>query len=161
MFRDVAPISFVKAFVGHCVHNAGRLDKVGAAAQALEYADTPEPFWTMLAPQEAGAPYHSWFAIEGEGSPFLLGISEAPLNGKTFQMCAVSNPFMDADIALEALQTIVSLGTTLTDETIAGQRYRAWLVPDIVQDAFIAASDIQNMGSTGVTLSIAAPKLYE
>jgi hypothetical protein len=160
-FREVAPASFVNAFVGHCVHNPGRLDKVGAAAKALEYADTPEPFWTMLAPQDPSASYHSWFVIEGEGSPYLLGISEAPLRGTTYQICAVSNPFLDEKVALNALNKLMALGASSTDETVAGQRYRTWFVPEVLEGAFLSASDIKAMGASGVTLSLAAPKQYE
>ena len=160
MFRAVAPRDFVVAFVGHCVHNPGRLDKVGAAAVALGYADTPEPFWTMFAPQGGDALYHSWFVVEGEGSPYMLGISEAPLDGETYQICAVSNPFLGADVALKELGLLMELGSVVSDETIAGQRTRVWITPDVLEGAFITSNDIGGMGYEGVTLAPAAPKQY-
>lgn len=160
MFRAVEPRAFVIAFVGHCVQNPGRLDKVGSAAEALGYADTPEPFRTMLSPQDGKAPYQSWFVVEGEGSPFLLGISAAPLNGRIYQICAVSNPFMDADSALEEMTTFVELGSAISDETLAGQRARVWLTPSILEGAFITSNDIGGTGYEGVTLALAAPKQY-
>lgn len=161
MFREVEPISMVRAFVGHCVRNPGRLDKVGAIAEAMQYASTPEPFWTLLAPQEYDAPYHSWFVIEGEGSPFLLGISEAPIRNETYQICSVSNPFIEPEVALEALRTLVNIEALVSDETTAGQRIRSWSTNEILEGSFVSATDFSAMGSSGVTLSSAAPKQYQ
>ena len=133
MFRAVKPSDLVSAFLGHCVHNPGRLDKVEAAADALGYATTPEPFWTMLSPQAADALYHSWFVIEGEGAPFLLGISEGPFENELYQICAVSNPFLNADDVLESLKKFVQLDDQFADEVIAGQRTRTWIVPKVLR----------------------------
>ncbi len=114
----------------------------------------------MLAPQAGDALYHSWFVVEGEGSPYMLGISEAQLNGVTNQICAVSNPFLSADMVVQELGRLVELGRVISDETIAGQRTRVWLTPDILEGAFITSNDIGGMGYEGVTLAIAAPKQY-
>ncbi|MBS0124685.1 hypothetical protein [Thetidibacter halocola] len=160
-FRDVEPSDFANAFIGLCAQNPGRLDKVGSIATAMEWATTPEPFWTMLAPQDPNIPYHSWFATDGEGTPLLLGISEAPMFGKTYQICAVSNPFMGAERALEEVKKFVPLGTPITDESIAGQRIRTWDASALLAGAFLASSDIAGMGAEGVTLSVSAPKQYE
>lgn len=159
-FRVVEPRSFVTAFLGHCVQNPGRLDKVGAAATALGYAETPEPFWTMLGPQEVDAHYHSWFVVEGDGAPYFLGISEGQFDSETYQICAVSNPFMEAENAIAVLKEFMELPEANSDETIAGSRTRLWLTPRILDGAYVSANDIGEMGSDGVTLAIGAPKQY-
>ena len=159
-FREVQPIAFVHAFLGTCAQNPGRLDKVGAAATALGWAETPEPLRTLLSPQATNAPFQSWFVIEGEGAPVLVGISEGSFKGQTYQFCAVSNPFMDSETALKKLATYVELNTPDSDETVAGQRTRLWLTPSILDGSFLQVSDIGGMGYKGVTLSIAAPKQY-
>jgi hypothetical protein len=159
-FRAVTPQEFANTFVGICVSNPGRLDKVGAIADALELADTPEPFWTLYAPQEAEAPYHSWFAIEGTGAPFVISISEAPFQEQIYQICSVSNPFMNANLALQQLDKFVSLNLSITDETVAGSRYRIWSAADILEGVLISANDSEAIGGEGITLSILAPKQY-
>jgi hypothetical protein len=160
VFSGVKPNDFVVAFLGHCVQNPGRLDKIGAGAEALGYADAPEPFWTMFAPQNSEAPYHSWFVVKGQGSPYLLGISEAPLYRRTYQICSISNPYLDAESVLRELRRFVELGDPIADDSVAGQRTRVWNTPSVLADAFLTSSDIGGMGYEGVTVSLAAPKQY-
>ena len=160
LFRAVEPSDLITAFVGTCVQSPGRLDKVGAFAEAMDYATTPEPYWTMFAPQSASASYHSWMVAEGQGAPYTLGISEAPLRDELYQICVVSNPFMNADDALRELKELVTLSKKIADDETAGNRIQVWMTPSILEGSFISLTDIRAMGVDGMTLSIAAPKQY-
>ncbi|GHE98154.1 hypothetical protein GCM10016455_18530 [Aliiroseovarius zhejiangensis] len=158
--RSVEPKDFISAFLGNCAQNPGRLDKVGAIASTLGYAELPKEYELLLAPQDPQAPFQGWIATDGPGAPFLIGISEGKLRGVTYQFCAVSNPFLDAERAMDILEQHIQLSQPYVDESTAGQRYRAWLVDEVLSGAFLSTTDIGGMGYRGLTLSIAAPKQY-
>ena len=160
LFRAVEPNDLITAFVGTCVQSPGRLDKVGAFAEAMDYKTTPEPYWTIFGPQNASTPYHSWTVSEGQGAPYLLGVSEAEMRGQIYQMCVVSNPFMDVDDSLRELRKLVKLGEKVADDVTAGSRVQVWMTPSIVEGSFIGVTDIKEMGVDGMSLSIGAPKQY-
>ncbi|MBL4540249.1 MAG: hypothetical protein JKP97_00385 [Rhodobacteraceae bacterium] len=160
LLEALKPADYVHAFLGNCAQNPGRLDVVVAAANALGYADLPEDMEILLAPPEPEAPFQGWIVFDGPGSPFLLGISEGDLEGTTYQFCSVTNPFLPSDEVISILRGFVNLDQPLTDETVSGQRYRAWWAPEILEGAILSSSDISTMGLSGITLSIAAPKQY-
>jgi hypothetical protein len=160
LFSVVPPSEFVDAFVGLCISNPGRLDKVAATAQVLEYGDLPDDIALMLAPQAPDANFKGWLSLKGIGSPFILGISEGPFNDKTYQFCALSNPYISADAIMPRTIELLALGDQDIDETTAGQRMRSWLVPNIHEDGFLSINDISGMGYAGVTISFSAPRQY-
>ena len=158
LFGSVPPADFVDAFIGLCVSNPGRIDKVAAAARTLEYADLPEDMALMLSPQAPDANFKGWLSMQGVGSPFLLGTSEGPFKGRIYQFCALSNPYMDSDAIMPRVEALLELGQKFSDDTVAGQRMRGWLIPSIQGDAFLTINDMVGMGYSGVTISISAPK---
>lgn len=160
LFSGVAPDKFVDAFIGLCISNPGRLDKVAVTAQALGYTDLPDDVALMLAPQAPDAKFKGWLSIHGVGSPFILGISEGPFREESYQFCALSNPYISAEAIMPRATELLVLGDQYMDETTAGQRMRGWTVPNIQENGFLTINDISGMGYSGVTISFSAPRQY-
>ncbi len=161
LFSAVPPDKFVDAFIGSCVSNPGRPDKVAATAQALGYSDLPDDVALMLAPQAPDAKFKGWLSLQGVGSPLMLGISEGPFRKKSFQFCALSNPYISAEAIMPRVKELLAPGDQYMDETTAGQRMRGWQVPNIQVDGFLTISDISGMGYSGATISFSAPRQHQ
>jgi hypothetical protein len=156
---EVSGESFVRAFLGNCAQNMGNFDIIVKAGKALGFTDLPEEMKPLLAPQDSNAKFVGYYAQSGDGAPYFLGVTKADLEGRSFTICAVSNPYIETAQVVSALEKMASIGAPDNDESAMGQRYRVWLVNQWSQGAFISLTDAEPMGYGGATLSMAAPSL--
>ena len=150
---------FVRAFVGNCGLNAGNIDLVIASAKALNFAPLPEQFKPLMAPQDPNAEFSGFLVLDGDGSPYLLGVSRSVSDGKTMEACAVANPYIKTSTVVSALSKIVGLGTADEDESQMGQRYRLWATAKWMAGSYVMLTDAEPMGLDGATLGIVAPSI--
>lgn len=148
---------FVRAFLGNCAQNAGNFDIVIAAAEALGFADLPEEMKPLLAPQDPEAEFVGYYAQSGDGAPYFLGVAKGDLEGRSFTICSVANPYIETAQVVSALEKFAATGVPDHDESAMGQRYRVWFVDEWSQDAFISLTDAEPMGYGGATLAMSAP----
>lgn len=158
--RLVEPRAFVNAFVGYCGQNPGRLDIIGQAAEVSGFMPIPDDLEFMIAPASPDAHFAGWLVMEGQGAPFLLGISEADWDGEVYQTCVVANPFMASETTILRLEELMGLKAVLADETEAGQRLRIWDASHVLDGTFISLTDIGALDQGGTTIGISAPKQY-
>ena len=150
---------FVRAFLGNCALNAGNFDIVIAAAEAFGFADLPEEMKPMLAPQDPQAEFVGYYVQSGDGAPYFLGVSKGDLEGRSFTICSIANPYIETTKVVSALEKFAATGVPDHDETAMGQRYRVWFVDEWSQDAFISLTDAEPMGYGGATLAMSAPSI--
>ena len=155
--RLVRGEDLVKAFVSNCTMNPGRTDKVKAAAKAFGYQPLSGEAAVILSPQAGNAQFSGWAVTDGVGAPYLLGVSKGAIDGKEYEICAASNPYISVDKITNALRSILQLRVAASDEYESGQRYRTWNVSKIADGAQITLMDAQEMVGGGITLSLAAP----
>ncbi len=148
---------FVRAFLGNCAQNAGNFDIVIAAAEALGFADLPEEMKPLLAPQDPQTEFVGYYAQSGDGAPYFLGVARGDLEGRSFTICSVANPYIETAQVVSALEKFADIGVPDHDESAMGQRYRVWLVDEWSQDAFISLTDAAPMGYSGAILAMSAP----
>lgn len=149
--------ALARAFVGHCVNNIGRNDKVEAAANVFAYDEIFGEKAKMLAPQDPVARYRMWIAKDSEPKLFMLGVSWAMSDGIEISNCVIGNPEIDLEDTLTALRQIISLGELRYDDYSGGQRYRIWGTDNLTQASFIVLSDARKLGIIGGTLSLSSP----
>lgn len=150
---------FVRAFLGNCAQNAGNFDIVIAAAEAFDFADLPEEMEPLLAPQDPQAEFVGYYAQSGDGAPYFLGVARGDLEGRSFTICSIANPYIETAQVVSALESFANTGVPDHDESAMGQRYRVWFVDEWSQDAFISLTDAEPMGYGGATLAISAPSI--
>ncbi|WP_146193184.1 hypothetical protein [Maritimibacter sp. 55A14] len=150
-------VYLARSFVGHCVQNAGRVDKVSAAARVAGWKEVQGDMKAMLAPQDPSAEYSGWLVLEEGKTPFLLGISKADLNGMDYSICVVANPNIEVDEVLTEIRNLASIGKIIDSVEEAGQRYRVWSTEKIAEQSFISAVDAPKMDIRGGTISLSAP----
>ncbi len=153
----VSGADFVRAFLGNCAQNAGNFDIVITAAEALGFADLPEEMKPLVAPQDPQAEFVGYYAQSGDGAPYFLGVAKGDLEGRSFTICAIANPYIETAQVVSALDEFIGTGIPDHDESALGQRYRVWFIDEVSQDAFISLTDAEPMGYGGATLAISAP----
>lgn len=146
-----------RAFIGTCGLNAGRIDKVAAGARALGYKELEGDMKAMLAPQDPNADYSGWLFAEKDKKPFLVGISQAKIDGSDYSICVVANPYVATDEVLEEIQSLTKFGEQIVNSEEAGQRYRVWATDELAERSFISAVDAPKLGIVGGTISLTAP----
>ncbi|MEZ5913333.1 MAG: hypothetical protein R3D84_14860 [Paracoccaceae bacterium] len=146
-----------RAFIGTCVQNIGRVDKVAAGARALGYKELEGDMKAMVAPQDPNADYSGWLVAEKDKKPYLVGISQAKLNGEDYSICVIANPYVAIDDVLEEIQNLTTLDSQIANSEEAGQRYRVWATEGIAARSFVSAVDAPQMGIVGGTISLSAP----
>ena len=151
--------AFLSAFLGHCAQNAGNIERVSEAAEALGYSALPQMFEPLVAPQNPDAEFEGFLVTEGEGAPYLLGISAATEQGELLHTCSVANPFLPSEQLESAVDHWHEIGDPDEEQVVAGQRYRIWFVNHIADRAFVGIVDATPMGMPGATISITAPSL--
>lgn len=154
---QVTGVSFVRAFVGMCGQNAGNYDLIIDAATALGFHDLPENMKSLFAPQNPNADFVGFLATEVEGAPFILGLSKAEVDGVSNTSCVVANPYIKTESVVSALEEIVGVGPTISDEKGMGQRLRVWDTHSWAEGSFISLTDAEPMGYGGATLGMTAP----
>ncbi len=150
-------VYLARAFVGTCAQNVGRVDKVAAGARAMGYEELEGDMKAMLAPQDPTADYAGWLFAEKDKQPFLVGISQARLNGEDYSICVVANPNVAMDEVLNEIQNLTTFGDQIENSEEAGQRYRIWATEELAERSFISAVDAPKMGIVGGTISLSAP----
>jgi hypothetical protein len=150
---------FVRAFLGNCAQNAGLFDRVISAAEALGFLDLPEEMKPLIAPQDPNAEFVGFYAQSGDGAPYFLGVARGDLDGRSFAICSITNPYVETALVVSALENFADVGVPDHDESAMGQRYRVWLVDEWSEDAFISLTDAEPMGYRGATLAISAPSV--
>ena len=147
----------VKIFIGHCVLNAGRIDKTEAAATALEYEELSEEMAMALAPQDPNVEFKGWIVRDELSSPYALGISWSERDDEEISNCVVSSTNVDTEATLSALHVLIQFDEPRFDHEEAGQRYRIWGTDHITANSFITLIDANKLGIPGGTFSFSAP----
>lgn len=150
---------FVRAFLGNCAQNAGNFDIVIAAAEVLGFSDLPVEMKPLLAPRDPRAEFVGYYAQSGDGAPYFLGVAKGDLDGRSFTICSIANPYIETAQVVSALEKFADIDAPDHDESAMGQRYRVWLVDEWSADAFISLTDAEPMGYGGATLAISAPSI--
>ena len=148
---------FVRAFLGNCAQNAGLFERVISAAEALGFADLPEEMRPLIAPQDPNAEFVGFYAQSGDGAPYFLGVAKGDLEGRSFTICSIANPYIETAQVVSALEGFANIGVPNHDESAMGQRYRIWSVDEWSDGAFVSLTDAEPMGLGGATLAISAP----
>ena len=157
IYANEAPRALARAFVGHCINNIGRNDKVEAAASVFAYDEMVGEDAKMLAPQDPAARYRMWIAKGSEPKLFMLGVSWAMTDGIEVSNCVIGNPEIDLNETLVELRKLVNLGSLQYDDDSGGQRYRIWGTDNLAPASFITLTDARKMGIVGGTLSLSSP----
>jgi hypothetical protein len=131
----------------------------GGAAEALGFLDLPEEMKPLIAPQDPNAEFVGFYAQSGDGAPYFLGVARGDLDGRSFAICSITNPYVETALVVSALENFADVGVPDHDESAMGQRYRVWLVDEWSEDAFISLTDAEPMGYRGATLAISAPSV--
>jgi len=154
---DDGSVYIARAFIGNCAQNAGRIDKVAAAARAFGWQELEGDMKAMVAPQDPNTKFSGWLVREDGQQPFMLGISEAMLKGVSYSMCVVSSPYVDMESVVTEVRKLTTFGKLLDNMEEAGQRYRVWATEQLAPRSFVSAIDAPKMGITGGTISLSAP----
>jgi hypothetical protein len=151
--------AFVRAFMGNCGQNIGSIDRVLLAAKALNFAPLPADMIPLMAPQDPKAEFSGFFVTEGDGSPYMLGVSKSIDNGETLETCTLANPYINTASVVNAIGSLIKLGTPDIDESQMGQRFRLWMTDAISKGSIVSLTDAEAMGYGGATLSITSPSV--
>lgn len=151
--------ALVGAFIGHCINNAGRIDKIEAAARVLSLNELDKDQSLMMAPQDPSAYFKGWFVSQGDGSPYFLGVAEGVLDGRRYVICTIASPSHDVDRLLSELQSRIKIGRKLSTDESMGQRTRSWDLSSVVNGGLLSATDAKTSGIDGGNLSFFSPKL--
>ncbi len=151
-------LHLARAFVGNCGQNAGRIDRVESFANAMGHQKLEGDLKEMLAPQDPNIEYLGWLVKEEDFAPYLLGISEGPVDGVILSNCVIANPNISMEDVLAAVQELVEFGPQLDSFESAGQRYRVWSTNSIAEGSFVAVLDAPAMGLIGGAMTLSARK---
>jgi len=146
-----------RAFVGHCITNAGRNDKIESSAEVFGYEELSGAKAQMFAPQDPNARFRGWMVKDDLSPLYALGISWSERNGIEMSNCDVANPDLDSEEVLRELQKIITMGNTRFDDDDAGQRYRIWGTDNIAPNSFISLIDAKKLGIDGGTFAFSSP----
>jgi len=146
------------AFIAHCVLNAGRIDKVEAAARVFDYELLQPDQAIMLAPQDPNAYFKGWLVRKGQGAPYFLGVAEGVMNREVLSTCSVSIGEYDTDLIETHLRAHVNIGRLISEDRSGGQRWRLWDASAIAKGALISITDAKNLGLEGGTFSFSSPR---
>ena len=152
----ISPSELANAFVGHCLLNPGRTDKIRAAAQSFDYSELSGADALMLGPQDPSAEFQAWSVGDSPSELYFLAVSEAEIDGVSMSTCTVSNPYTGAQETLAALQELQTIGNAAYEEVQAGQRYRIWETESLASGSYIAIIDALKLGISGGTYSFVA-----
>ena len=148
--------NLARSFVGNCVQNEGRTDKITSAAKTFGWRELSGDMKAMLGPQDPSVEYSGWFVTESETPPYLLGISKGELNGAIYETCSLASPNMNMDSVLLEVEKLLSLGKLIDDSESGGQRYRVWSTDSIADKSFMSVTSAPKMGIAGGTISLSA-----
>ncbi|HEY9039537.1 MAG TPA: hypothetical protein VIN05_11435 [Roseovarius sp.] len=150
-------VLLARSFIGHCVQNVGRVDKVASAARSFGWNELEGDMKDMLAPQNPNVDYSGWMVADEGQIPFLLGTSSAVLDGVDYSICVVANPDAPVDDVLSEIRKLMTFGQQIDNVEEAGQRYRVWSTNALAKNSFVSAIDAPKMGIFGGTISLSAP----
>lgn len=155
--KDADPRDLATAFTGQCVQSEADIDKVKAAAGLLEYTPLDEQAMVAFGAAEPSEDQLGWLVTSGDGAPFLLGVNAGTFNGRSFSVCAVSNPYISGAQVVDAFLESAGQLELISDETRFGQRQRVWRVVGWIEGAIInSVEGTAEMGG-GVTLGVLVP----
>ena len=115
----------VEFFVGNCLQVPPDTKHVQAASRVMKWQPLQGDLALMLAPSDPEATWEGW-AAKYEGKTYLVGISEAQMDGRTVVGCTVAVREVDQEELVKLLTNVVKM-RALNDETEAMQRYLAWV----------------------------------
>ncbi|MFN4157734.1 MAG: hypothetical protein ACK4GO_04940 [Gemmobacter sp.] len=150
-------VLLAREFIGVCAQNAGRTDKIAAAARMFGYGELVDDMKAMFAPQDPSAEFSGWLATVENGPKYLLGISNGEINGKDYSICVISNPNISIDEVLDEIRKLTVFGELVDNSEEVGQRYRVWKTDKIASQSFLSVVDAPKMGIVGGTISLSAP----
>ena len=141
------------AFMGGCLQALPDLDKIEAAAKALDWKPLEGDMARMMAPKAPDAKWKGWLANQPPAPPYMIAISSGIFRGDEMAICTVSNPYAPVTEVLPHLKKALGLGHPIGDESSAGQRTRIWQIEMDGAPAFVSLLDAELMGEPGLTLS--------
>ncbi len=111
-------------FAGACLHNMPDIGRIKAGARALNWKPLEGDLAAMLAPADKNATWQGWAVNVGEDI-FMVGISEAKMDGGNIVTCAVATREIDQNELVRALNKELKL-KNIDDRIEAFQRNQAW-----------------------------------
>lgn len=142
------------AFIGTCVQNLPRLDKIRAYARSSGFEPLQEDMLLMLGPIEPGVKTEGWVATTSNGQRYMLGITEGALDGVLHKNCAIAYKTENAE---QLSREIVSLLDAKLDNNLSqsagGQRYRAWRYTNLDESFLLFATDAPRLAPEILTMA--------
>ncbi|WP_458722364.1 hypothetical protein [Shimia sp. W99] len=154
----ITPKELAHGFVGHCVQNAGRRDKVEAAARVFGFVELSEDEALMLAPQDPNADYKMWRVGESLPELYFLSVSSTIMDGEPLETCAVANPHTTIDETTKEILQLVDVDRLIFDDEIDGQRQQVWEISLAPGLGHLVVSSAKSMGIAGGSIAISAPR---
>lgn len=146
------PEAMLRLFDGACADNVPHLSRVKSFAQALKWKTLPPEAAAMGAPLAPNAKFEGWSAKE-DGHLFVLGWSEAVIDGKMVTTCTI----MTKDVPADALAALIGKKYTvrpLDDMREAYKRVRVWNATINGEQALINLLNPVDAGFEAATLAV-------
>jgi hypothetical protein len=148
-----AELSFVRSFIGNCLHFFPEIERVRQTATVLKWPEITNPDARgMLGPSNPGANWHGWM-MKADGQAFLIGISEAVDEGRTVKSCTLAADRVELSSIYRNLEQLVSLKKQL-DFNEDGQRNQLWVYARDADRFALMATDGSPMKMNALSLSI-------
>jgi hypothetical protein len=144
---------FAESFMGYCVLNMPRIEKVSAISRVNKWEALNEDMLSALGPVEPGIDMLGWI-IQGEQNPMFIATTDGIIDSERHRNCTIMSKVSDADVLSEKIVGIVGANATpRTSEIESGQRYRVWGYENLGQKFRLIITDSPEFAPGVITIS--------
>lgn len=146
----------VQKFLGICVNNMPRIDKVVASAEMLKWQPLTREQALMVAPADPLTEFSGWYLKDGE-SQFMVGVSESIWKNKPAPSCSIATADVPPLEVKTALKAMLNNPTILDDFTEGGQQVSMYEYKSSLVNGIVIMTDASPSNVDALSISFLAP----
>jgi hypothetical protein len=142
----------VRAFIGTCVDELPRLDKIEAMANSMKWKELTGEDLKAMEPQKQGGVTKGWLADVAGTPPFFLGTSKNKDDKSDVLACSVANPYAPSADVQDSLKRFLNLKEPQAQTSEGGLLTQLWIIDVSGVHLWVTLNDSSPTNDPGVTL---------
>jgi hypothetical protein len=146
----------VEIFLGQCLNNMPRIDKVESAAKVFNWTKLNKDQAVMVAPADPDVKFDGWY-VRGGVVSYMIGTSLGEWNESDAPTCTVAFSEVSPNKVKSLLVSILKSLKVVDQQVSGGQRIIVWKYLEGTSQGYITLTDASPMDVDAFSLSVISP----
>jgi len=146
----------VEIFLGQCLNNMPRIDKVESAAKVFNWTKLNKDQAVMVAPADPSVKFDGWY-VRGGVVSYMIATSLGEWNESDAPTCTVAFSEVSPNKVKSLLVSILKSLKVVDEQVSGGQRITVWKYTEGTSQGYILLTDASPMDVDAFSLSVISP----